>query len=68
MLQMCSHQGRIEREDYLPQPAGHALRFNIPQDTVGLRGYKDTLLAHGQPLVHWDTQVLLCRVLHNYCL
>jgi len=37
--------------------------FNAPQATIGLLGCKDTLQAHGQPVVHQDTQVLLCRAL-----
>ncbi|XP_052556631.1 uncharacterized protein LOC128089357 isoform X2 [Tympanuchus pallidicinctus] len=57
---MRSHQGRVEGEDHLPQPAGHAL-FNAPQDAIGPLGHKGTLLAHGQPVVHQDTQVPLCR-------
>jgi len=47
---MWPHQGRVEEEDHLPRPAGHTL-FNAPQDTIGLRGHKGTLLAHGQPVV-----------------
>jgi len=43
-----------------PQPDGHAF-FNAPQDTIGLPGYKSTLLPHGQPLVHQNSQVLLHR-------
>ena len=54
------HQGRVEGEDHHPQPAGHALP-NAPQDTIGLLGHKATLLAHSQPVVHQDIQVLLCR-------
>ena len=39
----------------LPRPAGHAL-LNAPQDTGGLLGHKDTLLAHGQHVVLQNTQ------------
>ena len=28
---------------------------------IGLLGHKGTLLAHGHPIIHQDTQVLLCR-------
>ena len=34
---------------------------NAPQETIGLLGHQSTLLAHGQPVVHQDPQVLLCR-------
>jgi len=56
---MCPQQARIEGEDHLPQPAGHDF-LNAPQDTIGLLGHKGTLLAHGQPVVLQDPQVL-CR-------
>ena len=46
--------------DHPPQVAGRAL-FDMPRDTIGLLGRKGTLQAHGQPAVHRDTQVLLCR-------
>jgi len=59
-LQMWPHQGREEGEDHLPQPVGHTL-CNAPQDGIGLLGHKGTLLAHGQPVVLWDTQVLLLQ-------
>ncbi|PKU35685.1 hypothetical protein llap_14008 [Limosa lapponica baueri] len=59
-LQMGSHQGRAEGEDNLPRPAGHTLP-DAPQDAIGLLGHKDTLLAHGRPVVHQDSQVFLLR-------
>ena len=33
----------------------------MPQDTTGLLGHKGILQAYGQPVVHQDTQVRLCR-------
>ena len=60
VLQMWPQQNRAEGEDHLPQSAGHVL-FNAPQDTVGLLGYKSTLMARGQPAVHQDTWILLRR-------
>jgi len=57
---MWPHQCRVEGEDNLPQPAGHAL-LNAPQDILGLPGHKGTLLSHGQPVVQQNPQVLLCR-------
>ena len=41
-------------------PAGHTL-LDAPQDATGLLGSQGTLLAHGQPVVHQDTQVPLRR-------
>ncbi|NXV14564.1 CAHM6 protein, partial [Cepphus grylle] len=56
-LQMWPHQGRVEGEDDLPPPACHAL-LDAPQDAIGLLGHKGTLLAHGYPVVHQDSQVI----------
>jgi len=56
---MCPHQEGVEGEGHLPQPAGNILP-NAPQDTVDPLGHKEEhLLAHGQPAVHQDFQVLL---------
>jgi len=57
---MWPHSGRAHREDHLPHPAGHAL-CNAPQGTIGPL---DTA-AHGQPVGHQDTQVLLCTADHS---
>ena len=38
-LQVGSHQSRVEEQNHLPQPAGHAA-FDAAQDTVGLVGCK----------------------------
>ncbi|XP_052520385.1 uncharacterized protein LOC128071565 isoform X3 [Tympanuchus pallidicinctus] len=56
VLQMRPYQDVVEGEDHLPRPAGHAL-FSAPQYAIGPLGHKGTLLAHGQPVVHQDTQV-----------
>lgn len=40
-----------------------AMLFNPPKDHTGLLGHNCTLLVHGQPFVHQEPQVLLCRVL-----
>ena len=58
ILQMRSHQGRVEGEENPFRPTNHT-PSNTPQDAIGL-GQKSTLLAHGQPVVHQDPQVLLC--------
>jgi len=44
---MRPHQGRVEGEENLPRPAGHT-PLDAPQETTGLLGNQDTLLAHGQ--------------------
>ena len=41
---MRPHQHKVEGQDHLPQPAGHA----AAQDMVGFLGCEDTLLAHVQ--------------------
>ena len=53
-------QDGVERKDHLPQLSGLALS-NAPQVILGFLGHKCTLLTHSQPVVHQDTQVLLCR-------
>ena len=55
---MRPHQGSVEGKENLPRPAGHTPP-NASQDTIGLLGSQGTLLAHGQPVVHQDTQVPL---------
>ena len=60
-LQVRPDQGRVEGEDHLPWPAGHA-PFNTPKDAIGLLCHQGTLLAHGESVAHQDPQVPLCRV------
>jgi len=48
---------RAEGKENLPRPAGHT-PLDAPQDPIGLLGNQDTLLAHGQLVVHEDTQSL----------
>ena len=64
VLQMRSHQCRIERQDHLPQPACHA-SFDIAQDTVGFVGCEGTLLAHVHLAIHQYPRVLF--VLAVFC-
>ena len=52
-------KSRVGR-NHLPPSASHTY-FKVPQDVTGLIGHKGTLLAHGQPVVHQDSQVLLHR-------
>ena len=47
---MWPHRGRVEEQDHLPWPAGHAL-FNASQDTIVFLGHKGTLLG-SQPSCH----------------
>ncbi|PKU44305.1 hypothetical protein llap_5392 [Limosa lapponica baueri] len=53
-------QGRVEGQDDLPPPAGHTLP-DAPQHAIGLLGHKGTVLAHGHPVIHQDSQVFLLR-------
>lgn len=57
---VCLQQGRVVEEENLPRPAGYVL-FNAPQATTELLSQKGTLQAYGQPAIHQDTKVLLCR-------
>ena len=56
--QVRPHQGTVGGEEHLSWPAGHA-PFNAPQDPIGPLGHQGTVLAHGQPVVHQECQVLL---------
>jgi len=60
LLQMSPHQGRVKGKNHFLHPTDHTLS-NASQDTIGLLGLKGTLLAHGQPVVHQNTQALLHR-------
>ncbi|KAK4821151.1 hypothetical protein QYF61_014246 [Mycteria americana] len=60
VLQVGSHQGRAERQNHLPRPAGHAA-FDAAQDMAGLLGCERTLLAHVQLFVHQYPQGLFFR-------
>ncbi|KFR00107.1 Forkhead-associated domain-containing protein 1, partial [Opisthocomus hoazin] len=52
--------GQCRERKTLPRPAGHTCP-NASQDPIGFLGSQGTLLAHGQPVVHQDTQVPLHR-------
>ncbi|KAK4830883.1 hypothetical protein QYF61_013812 [Mycteria americana] len=65
VLQVGSHQSRVEGQNHLPRPAGHA-SFDAAQDTVGLLGCKRTLLAHVQLSIHQYPQVPLPRAALNH--
>lgn len=58
VLQMWTHQERVEGDDHLPWPAGHGL-FNALHDTTGLLGYKSALLTLAEPVFCQNSQVLL---------
>ncbi|KAK4822945.1 hypothetical protein QYF61_023445 [Mycteria americana] len=64
VLQVGSHQSRVEGQNHLPRPAGHA-SFDAAQDTVGLLGCEHTVLAHVQLFTHQYPQVLLSRAALN---
>ena len=48
-----SHQSRVERQNHLPRPAGHA-SFYAAQDTVVFLGCESTLPAHVQPYQYYS--------------
>ena len=50
-LQVGSHQRRVEQQNPLSRPAGHA-SLDAAQDTVGLLGCKQTLPGHVELLVN----------------
>jgi len=60
VLQVGSHQSRVEGQNHLYQPAGHA-SFVAAQDTAGLLGCERTLVAHVYLFIHQYPQVLLDR-------
>ncbi|KAK4826403.1 hypothetical protein QYF61_008690 [Mycteria americana] len=51
VLQVGSHQRRVQGQNHLPRPAGHT-SFDAAQDTVGLLGCEYTLPAHVQLFIH----------------
>ncbi|KAK4823365.1 hypothetical protein QYF61_001713 [Mycteria americana] len=60
VLQVRSHQSRVEGQNHLPRPAGHT-SFDAAQDKVGRLGCKRTLPAHVQLFIHQYPQVLFRR-------
>jgi len=60
VLQVRSHQSRIEGQNHLSQPAGHASP-DAAQDMVGPLGCQRTLPAHVEPFVYQYPQVPLSR-------
>ncbi|KAK4822675.1 hypothetical protein QYF61_019042 [Mycteria americana] len=64
VLQVGSHESRVEGENHLPRPAGHA-SFDAAQDTVGLLGCKHTLPGHVELLINQHPWVLLLRAALN---
>jgi len=63
-LQVGSHQSRVEGQNPLPRPAGHAA-FDAAQDAVGLMGCLQTMVAHVQLFIHQYPQVLLGKAALN---
>ncbi|KAK4823457.1 hypothetical protein QYF61_002293 [Mycteria americana] len=64
VLQAGSRKSRIEGQNHLPQPAGHA-SFDAAQDTVGFLGCKRTLPGHVELLINQHPEVLLLRATLN---
>ncbi|KAK4820817.1 hypothetical protein QYF61_007211 [Mycteria americana] len=65
VLQVRPHQSKVERQNHLPRPAGHA-SVDAAQDSVGLLGCERTLLAHVQLFVHQYPQGLFRRAALDY--
>ncbi|KAK4815928.1 hypothetical protein QYF61_010185, partial [Mycteria americana] len=64
VLQVGSHQSRVEGQNHIPRPAGHN-SFEAAQDVVGFLGSECTLSAHVQLFIHQYPQLLLCRTALN---
>ena len=45
VLELQPHQGRVQKDDHFPAPAGNT-NSDTRQDATGLPGYTGTLLAH----------------------
>jgi len=60
ILQVGSRENRVEGQNHLPQPAGHA-SLDATQRTVGLLGCKHTLLAPVESCINRHPQILLLR-------
>jgi len=55
-----SHKSGVEGQNRLPRPAAHAA-LDAAQDTVGLLGWKHTLLARVESFINQHSQILLLR-------
>ena len=64
VLQVRLQQGRAERDNPFPHPAGSAV-LNGPQETVVLPGCLGTLLTHAQFAVDQDPQSLSVGLLSS---
>ncbi|KAK4830572.1 hypothetical protein QYF61_011750 [Mycteria americana] len=64
VLQVGSHESRVQGENHFPQPADHA-SFDAAQDTVGFLGCKCTLPAHVELLINQQPQVILLTAALN---
>ncbi|PKU47025.1 hypothetical protein llap_2678 [Limosa lapponica baueri] len=54
------HQCQVQGDNRFPSLAGHSIS-DTSQDAIGHLGYLGTLLAHIQPAVDQDSQVLFCQ-------
>jgi len=57
-LKIGSHQSRVEGQNHLPRPAGHA-SVDAAQVMVGLLGCECTFLGHVELLINQHSKVLL---------
>ena len=60
VLQVGSHESRIEGQNHLPLPGGYTA-LDATQDMVGHLGCRSTLLAHVESFISQHPQILLLR-------
>ncbi|KAK4826200.1 hypothetical protein QYF61_006144 [Mycteria americana] len=56
-FEVWAHQCRVQGDDRIPSPAGHAIS-DTSQGAIGFLGHLGTLLAHIQPAVNQHARVL----------
>jgi len=68
VLQVGSHESRVEEQNHLPRPASHA-SFDAAQHMVDLLGCERTWLDHAELLVdQYPQALLLSAALNSLCL
>jgi len=60
VLQVGSHENRVEGQNHLSQPVGRS-SLDSTQDTLGILGCKHTLPAHVKSFINQCSQILLLR-------
>lgn len=54
VLQVGSHESRVQGENHLPQPAGHTFS-DVAKGTAGFMGCEHTLMRHIELFVALET-------------